>query len=77
MRYCRFSSNGDKQMDAISNDTVNDVKVWIVNDSISSDRDDWMEVCPPIMTDGEDVFEALGGGFNDAEIFEGLWKTNA
>nr|GEW08145.1 putative hAT transposon superfamily [Tanacetum cinerariifolium] len=66
--------------DPISYDNIKSVEAWVTEREILADdvgRSDWMTVEPPlgnVMVLGPQVddFEALGEGFGDQEIFDGL-----
>ncbi|KAI3793320.1 hypothetical protein L1987_35937 [Smallanthus sonchifolius] len=75
-----FYNKEQENPDPISYDNINSVEAWINEKEIHSNeigRSDWMIVDPPIgnvMILGPEVddIEALGEGFGDHEIFDGL-----
>ncbi|XP_076954720.1 uncharacterized protein LOC143629296 isoform X1 [Bidens hawaiensis] len=75
-----FDNKEHESPDPISYDAINSVDAWVTEKKIHSneiDRSDWMTVDPPlgnVMILGPEVddIEALGEGFHDHEILEGL-----
>lgn len=75
-----FLNKEQDNPDPISYDNINSVEPWVTEREIQTDdigRSDWMAVDPPLgnlMVLGPQVddVEALGEGFDDHEIFDGL-----
>nr|GEU97675.1 putative hAT transposon superfamily [Tanacetum cinerariifolium] len=60
--------------DSFSYDNLKSVEAWVTEREIHADdvgRSDWMTVEPPLGPQVDDI-EALGEGFGDPEIFDGL-----
>ncbi|PWA88641.1 hAT transposon superfamily [Artemisia annua] len=60
--------------DPFSYDNIKSVEAWVTEREIHADdvgRSDWMTVEPPLGPEVDDI-EALGEGFGDQEIFDGL-----
>ncbi|KAK1409447.1 hypothetical protein QVD17_35973 [Tagetes erecta] len=75
-----FYNKEHENLDPISYDNIRSVEAWVTEKEIHSneiDRSDWMTVDPPIgnvviLGPEVDDIEALGEGFDDHEIFDGL-----
>ncbi|KAK9061150.1 hypothetical protein SSX86_018330 [Deinandra increscens subsp. villosa] len=78
-----FYNKEQENTDPISYENINSVEAWVTEKEIHTNeigRSDWMTVDPPIgnvmiLGPEADDIEALGEGFDDHEIFDGLKDT--